>query len=196
MNIFKFEAYEGPTIFETETIEITVRGCNTGNWYVSTSGNDNNTGKINDPFATLDKALSMVNGEENLIVLTGGTYTIDHAINVPFTCTILGCGGATITNSANLRFFKVYQNQSLNIQDITLSFGGISVEVENDNFINNNKNNNPLYVILQKPEGGIILTASAGYVASGNEITITVTITDENGDPVEDAEVELYKVTT
>jgi len=197
VNIFKFEAYEGPTIFETETIEIIVRGCNTGNWYVSPNGDDSNTGKsINSPFATIDKAVSMVSGEENLIILMSGTHSIDHAINIPVSCIILGCGGATISNSTNLRFFKIYQNQSMNLQDVSLSFGNYTVAAGNDNFINNNKSNTPLYVILQEPPGGLILTASASYVKSGDEITITVTLNDEDGEPVEGADIELYKVTT
>ena len=38
-----------------------------------------------------------------------------------------------------------------------------------------------------------LLTVSKSYVHTGNSITVTVTLTDENGDPVEDASVELFK---
>jgi protocatechuate 3,4-dioxygenase beta subunit len=85
---------------------------------------------------------------------------------------------------------------TLNVQDVTLVFGNKSVEVEDANFINNNRNDTALYVILQSPRGGILLTVTAGYVAVGDEITITVTVTDDEGEPVEGAEVELYEVTT
>jgi protocatechuate 3,4-dioxygenase beta subunit len=41
-----------------------------------------------------------------------------------------------------------------------------------------------------------LVTVSSSYVHTGDTMTVTVTITDENGDPVEDASVELYKETT
>ena len=195
-NVFLFEAYYEGVLFASEELTVTVRGCSTGDWYVSPNGNDSGDGTSESPFATIDKAVSMVNGKENLIVLTSGTHTIDHTINIPVSCTILGCGGATVSNTTNLRFFKVYQNESMNLQDVTLAFGNYTVEVENTNFVNNNKTNIPLYVLLQEPLSGLILTASAAYVKSGDEITLTITLTDEDGEPIEDAEIELYKVTT
>ena len=41
-----------------------------------------------------------------------------------------------------------------------------------------------------------LVTVSSSYVHTGDTMTVTVTITDENGDPVGDASVELYKETT
>ena len=38
-----------------------------------------------------------------------------------------------------------------------------------------------------------VVTVSAQYVKSGGELIVTATVTDENGDPVEDASVELFK---
>ena len=195
-NVFKFEAYEGPTIFETETLEVTVRGCNTGNWYVSTSGNDNNTGKIDDPFATLDKALSMVNGEENLIVLTSGTHSTDHIYNVPYTCTILGCGNPTINNSVGLKFFRVYQNQSLNLQDITLTHDTSSTLVSNSNWINNNKNTNQLYVVISEGAGktSTILTLSTdkSTYTIGETIEIRGSLTDDELTALTGKSIKIY----
>ena len=195
-NVFKFEAYEGPTIFETETLEVTVRGCNTGNWYVSTSGNDNNTGRIDDPFATLDKALSMVNGEENLIVLTSGTHSTDHIYNVPYTCTILGCGNPTINNSVGLKFFRVYQNQSLNLQDITLTHDTSSTLVSNSNWINNNKNTNPLYVVISEGAGktSTILTLSTdkSTYTIGETIEIRGSLTDDEHTALTGKSIKIY----
>ena len=40
-----------------------------------------------------------------------------------------------------------------------------------------------------------LLTVTSQYVTSGSSVTVTVTLTDENGDPVEGASVALYKVT-
>ena len=185
-NVFIFEAYNGETLFATEEITINVRGCNTADWYVSTSGSDSGTGQSDDPFATLDKALSMVNGEENLIVLTSGTHSTDHIFNVPYTCTVLGCGDPIITSTDGLKFFRVYQNQSLNIQDITLTYDTSSSLIENSNWINNNKTNNPLYVVLREAAGKTLttITLSTDYstYTIGDTINITGTLKENEED--------------
>lgn len=193
-NVFIFEAHEGSNLLATEELTVNVRGCNTADWYVSTNGNDTNNGKsAATAFATIDKALSMVTGEENLIVLSSGTYSIDHTLNVPVSCTLLGCGEVSICNSDSLRFFRVHQNQSLNIQDVTLTDGTSSVAVENSNWINNNHSNTPVYVVIQ---GGMlfIISSFSAYVKSGGTVTIDVSLIDGDGEPITDAEVKLYKV--
>ena len=167
--------------------------CSNGDWYVSVNGNDNNTGKsINEAFATLDKALSMVNGEENLIVLTSGTHLINNPSSVRSTCTILGCGGAKIENTGSLKFFKLYPNISLTLQDVELEYDNSTSSVDNATFNNNNKSTTVLYVLL-KQSGNFVVTASSSYVKSGENITITVHLLDEQGEPIENAEVNLYK---
>lgn len=40
---------------------------------------------------------------------------------------------------------------------------------------------------------GILLTVTKNYVASSDTITITATVTDEDGEPVSGAEVKFYK---
>ena len=185
-NIFIFNAYYGNDLFATEKLTVNVRGCNTADWYVSTSGSDSGTGQSDDPFATLDKALSMVNGEENLIVLTSGTHTTDHIYNVPYSCTVLGCGDPIITSTDGLKFFRVYQNQSLNIQDITLTYDTSSSLIENSNWINNNKTNNPLYVVLSEAAGKTLttITLSTDYdsYTIGDTINITGTLKENEED--------------
>ena len=195
-NVFLFNAYYGETLFATEEIIVNVRGCNTGDWYVSTSGNDNNTGKSDNPFATLDKALSMCNGEENLIVLTGGTHTTDHIHNVPYTCTVLGCGDPIISNTTGLKFFKVYQNQSLNIQDVTLKHDDNTVLVENSNWINNNLTTNPLYVVISEGEAktSTILTLSTNKstYTIGETIEVTGSLTDDEETGLTGKSIKIY----
>ena len=185
-NIFIFNAYYGNDLFTTEELTVNVRGCNTADWYVSTSGSDSGTGKSDDPFATLDKALSMVNGEENLIVLTSGTHSTDHIFNVPYTCTVLGCGDPIITSTDGLKFFRVYQNQSLTIQDLTLQHDTSSSLIENSNWSNNNKTNNPLYVVLSEAAGKTLttITLSTDYstYTIGDTINITGTLKENEGD--------------
>jgi hypothetical protein len=40
-----------------------------------------------------------------------------------------------------------------------------------------------------------LLTVSKSFVKSGETMNVTVTLTDENGDPVEGASIALYKIT-
>ena len=39
-----------------------------------------------------------------------------------------------------------------------------------------------------------VLTVTQQYVKSGSDVTVTVTLTDAEGDPVEGASIDLYKV--
>ncbi|WP_405296349.1 hypothetical protein [Methanobrevibacter sp.] len=39
----------------------------------------------------------------------------------------------------------------------------------------------------------VLLTVPQSYVRTSETITVTVTLTDENGNPIEDAAIELYK---
>ena len=194
-NVFVFEAYEEGVLFASEELTVNVRGCNTGDWYVSVNGDDTNTGKsVEDAFATLDKALSCVMGEENLIILTSGEYSISSPLNVPLSCTVLGCGNAVIKNMENLRFFRVPQNQELNLQDVTLQYKAVSSSLDNNSFSNNNRNNTPLYVMLKKVSGAVV-SVSKSLVRSGDTVTVTVNVYDADGNPVKDASVDLYEVT-
>jgi pectate disaccharide-lyase len=52
-----------------------------GNWFVSTTGNDANAGTITAPFATLTKAISVVQAGE-VIYLRGGTYLPTATIHI------------------------------------------------------------------------------------------------------------------
>ena len=40
-----------------------------------------------------------------------------------------------------------------------------------------------------------LLTVTSSLVASGSTVTVSVQLTDEEGDPIEDASISLYKVT-
>ena len=40
-----------------------------------------------------------------------------------------------------------------------------------------------------------LLTVTSSIVASGSTVTVSVQLTDDNGDPIENASVALYKVT-
>jgi len=197
-NIFRFEAYEGHEIFATEEITVTVRGCSTADWYVNPStGDDTNDGTtINTPFKTITKALTMVNGEQNLIVLTSGTYTINNPLSVNTSSTVLGCGNAIIENTLNYKFFKVAQNQRLNLQDLTLTHDTSSEIITNHNWINNNKNNNPLYVVISEGANKTLtyltLNTDKSVYTIGETVQITGLLTDDEETTLSGKSIKIY----
>ena len=125
-------------------IIVTVKGCDTANYYVNTStGSDSNDGKSREyPFKTIEKAVSMVHGDKNSITIVGGNYTLSSPITVSENCTIMGCDdNITLSNTDN-KFFKLNKNVSLTLVNLTLGEGYVeSMEFTNHNQIN------PLYVI-------------------------------------------------
>lgn len=197
-NVFKFEAFEGMDIFATEELTVNVRGCNTADWYVNPlTGDDTNDGEtINTPFQTINKALSVVDGERNLIVLTSGTYTITSPLNVQTSSTVLGCGNAIIENTTNYKFFRVYQNQRLNLQDLSLTHNTSSERVDNTNWINNNKNNNPIYVVISEGAGKTLTLLSMDTdkltYTIGETIEITGLLTDDEETALSGKSIKIY----
>ena len=152
-NIVEIQAYNNDNIeFATETIKINVRGCNNADWYVSASGSDSNDGKTsNTAFATLQKALSSLTGDGNLIVIGAGDYTQNNALNVPNSCTILGCGEVTVENTNDNTFFSLPVNCNLTLQDLTLEYDTISLDIDSYTFVNENPNNQRLNVFIDEP---------------------------------------------
>ena len=50
-----------------------------------------------------------------------------------------------------------------------------------------------VYTLEYYLTSGVVVTVSAKYVKSGDTLTITATVTDENKDPISGASVELFK---
>ena len=77
-------------IIGTQEIIISVRGCNSGDFYVNpTTGNDSNDGKTRTTaFKTIQKAVDSVNGDKNLIILLSGVYEINEPVNITKNCTL------------------------------------------------------------------------------------------------------------
>ena len=195
-NNFVFIAYEGETEFAREELNVTVRGCTTADWYVSPNGDDTNDGKTNQtPFQNISKALSSVNGEENLIVLMSGIHTINQILSVPFSCTILGCGSPVVNNTDGLKFFNVLQNKELTLQNLTLKYESNQSMVSNVSYQNNNANHNGLYVMI--PEGVKIgtslniLTDKLSYVV-GESVDISGSLVDEDSVGLSGKTVKIY----
>lgn len=149
-NFIQFIAYDNNNEVLGEcTVEIQVKGCNNANWYVSSEGNDNNSGDINHPFKTLDKALSEVTSTKQLIVVQG-EITLETIPTVTQDSNILGCGQATIINDDTNKFFKIIggHNVNLSLTNITLQNDDNSIDITSMNYTNsNNQINNYLTVI-------------------------------------------------
>ena len=195
-NIFTFLAYAGDRLITTEELIVNVRGCTTADWYVSPNGADTNDGKSNQtPFQSISKALSMVNGEENLIVLMSGTHNINQILPVTYSCTLLGCGDPVINSTNSLKFFNVLQNQELLIQDVTLKHDTNEALVEDTLYQNNNLNYNGFYVVLREATKILTLievdTDKSSYVV-GNTVIVTGTLTDEQSAGLSGKSIKIY----
>ena len=195
-NNFVFVAYHGDVEFAREELTVNVRGCSTADWYVSPNGDDSNDGKTNQtPFQTINKALTMVNGEENLIVLMSGTHTINQILSVPYSCTILGCGSPVVNNTDGLKFFNVLQNKELTLQNLTLKYDTNQSIVSNASYHNNNMNRNGLYVVIR--EGIKIATSltvntnKSSYVI-GESIVITGSLLDGEAVGLSGKSIKIY----
>lgn len=132
----------------SEEIYITVKGCNSANWYVDAeNGNDTNNGNSKTTaFKTLKQALSHVEGEKNIISLLNGTYNLTPE-NITENTTITSCQeyNPTITCS-DPTFFRVYQNASLTLKNIRLNYKCCDLYSKFTVFKNENNVNYPLNV--------------------------------------------------
>jgi len=143
-------------IIGTEHITITVRGCTNADFYVSTNGSDDNDGRTSlTPFATIQKAVDKANGNQNLIAVITGDYTLTEPITINRSCSILGCTEVEIDNDHSNVFFRVPADTTLSLQDITLIYEENSAEITNMVVTNNNTDGSFSDVILDS--GGIVL---------------------------------------
>lgn len=132
----------------SEEIYITVKGCNSADWYVDAeNGNDTNNGNSKTTaFKTLKQALSHVEGEKNIISLLNGVYNILPE-NITENTTITSCQeyNPTITCS-DPTFFRIYQNASLTLKNIRLNYRCCDLYSKFTVFKNENNVNYPLNV--------------------------------------------------
>lgn len=132
----------------SEEIYITVKGCNSADWYVDAeNGNDTNNGNSKTTaFKTLKQALSHVEGEKNIISLLNGTYNLTPE-NITENTTITSCQeyNPTITCS-DPTFFRIYQNASLTLKNIRLNYKCCDLYSKFTVFKNENNVNYPLNV--------------------------------------------------
>lgn len=136
-------------IIREETITIIVRGCDSGDFYVSPNGNDKNDGKSRSkPFKTIQKAVNSVNGDKNLVILLGGDYDITKKISLKESCTIMGCGSVLVENLNDELFFNLPANKTLILQDLTLQYKGDICNVVDTTFVNSNGDGSSADVLI------------------------------------------------
>lgn len=132
----------------SEEIYITVKGCNSADWYVDAeNGNDTNNGNSKTTaFKTLKQALSHVEGEKNIISLLNGTYNLTPE-NITENTTITSCPEYNpIITCSDPTFFRVYQNASLTLKNIQLNYKCCDLYSKFTVFKNENNVNYPLNV--------------------------------------------------
>lgn len=132
----------------SEEIYITVKGCNSADWYVDAeNGNDTNNGNNKTTaFKTLKQALSHVEGEKNIISLLNGTYNILPE-NITENTTITSCPEYNpIITCSDPTFFRVYQNARLTLKNIRLNYKCCDLYSKFTVFKNENNVNYPLNV--------------------------------------------------
>lgn len=132
----------------SEEIYITVKGCNSADWYVDAeNGNDTNNGNSKTTaFKTLKQALSHVEGEKNIISLLNGVYNILPE-NITENTTITSCPEYNpIITCSDPTFFRIYQNASLTLKNIRLNYKCCDLYSKFTVFKNENNVNYPLNV--------------------------------------------------
>lgn len=196
VNTFKFEAYDSQSnLIGTEIVDITVKGCLNGDVYVSENGDDDTgDGTYDNPYKTLDKALSQITTTQNLIVVLGNV-TLSGTSFVSTNCTILGCGEATITNPISNRFFNIMGNKNitLSLLDLTLNANGAVSYVKSMDYNNSNqKYDNYLSVIVHggKPILHVELDKDV-YYYNYDIMRVTGTLTSKEGNPISNASLDI-----
>lgn len=192
----------------SDFFDVVIKDCATADWYVDIENGDdeNGTGAINNPFKTLQYALSKVEGVKNTISLKNGTYIIDDELTINNNVNILGCSEAII-KSATRNFFKVTNERVLSLSNITLQYSTATLHSVFDVFTNHNINNNPLYIRLLFIDGvsNIDLEAYDKQGKSINSVTwliddyiiLEAQLLDSNSkpQPIAGETIEFYKIT-
>lgn len=132
----------------SEEIYITLKGCNSADWYVDAeNGNDTNNGNSKTTaFKTLKQALSHVEGEKNIISLLNGVYNILPE-NITENTIITSCPEYNpIITCNDPTFFRIYQNASLTLKNIRLNYKCCDLYSKFTVFKNENNVNYPLNV--------------------------------------------------
>ena len=160
---FIFRAYEkyqdmieeNSRYLESDIIKITIKGCNSADWYVDcVDGLDTNEGKTRETaFRTLTHALKQMHGSENVIALINRNqnFNIENVQIIDENCSIISCpAGATIYQNNGWEFFKIMQDCNLYLQNIKLKHKCCTMHSVSTDFIDQNALNYPIHVAIPK----------------------------------------------
>ena len=198
--VFKFIAKPLDTryeVLESDEIIITVKGCNTADWYVAVDGDDNNAGTKDNPFRTLPKALSMVEGSKNVVVLRNGTFPINSMQTIDTPTSIISCQGAVIRDDNHYDFFNILQDCSLYLMGITLKHKCCEMYGVDHSFVNKNLTQNPVYLrinpeLMCKPPVDVRIDDVMTEIYAHSSFTVEGTLINTKDDvPVADEEIQL-----
>ena len=144
----------------TVEFDVKIIGCDDSNFFVSTTGNDNNDGLTPaTAFKTLQKACNSLQTDNSLIGVLQGEYTITDKVLVPYSCMIMGCGNVIIENTTDNRFFRLSPAKELELQDIKLKYDEDTHVVTQGLWVNHNSDE-PLNVITHEIDDYIIVITS------------------------------------
>ena len=198
--VFKFIAKPLDTryeVLESDEIIITVKGCNTADWYVAVDGNDNNAGTKDNPFRTLPKALSMVEGSKNVVVLKNGTFPINSMQTIDTPTSIISCQGAVIRDDNHYDFFNILQDCSLYLMGITLKHKCCEMYGVDHSFVNKNLTQNPVYLrinpeLMCKPPVDVRIDDVMTEIYAHSSFTVEGTLINTKEDtPIPNEEIQL-----
>ena len=144
----------------TVEFDVKIIGCDDSNFFVSTTGNDNNDGLTPaTAFKTLQKACNSLQTDNSLIGVLQGEYTITDKVLVPYSCMIMGCGNVIIENTTDNRFFRLSPAKELELQDIKLKYDEDTHVVTQGLWVNHNSDE-PLNVITHEIDDYIVVITS------------------------------------
>ena len=194
VNEFRFIAYnKNMEQIADETIEITVKGCNNGDFYVSSNGDDIlGDGTKENPFFSLTRALENITDIKNTVIVQGDV-NIDDATIVNNSCDIIGCGNACIHFDLDNKFFHILGNKNLafSLTDINLDSNGAITYFESSNYNNQNIGfDNYLTVLVHGGEPVLtIYTDKLSYFYYYDNIKLHGTFKSKEGNPIKNTNV-------
>ena len=90
--------------------------------YVANEGSDSNSGSFDNPYRTIEYALSQVTDTRNIIYIKEGSYN-EHDLNVLLSTNIFAMGDVTIDAEENGRIFNVESDINFTLKEMTLKNG-------------------------------------------------------------------------
>lgn len=203
INILRFEAYSSESNHNSDNligsveIPIIIRGCDDGDWYVKSSGNDETgDGSKTHPFKTLTKALSVVSSSQDLIIVQG-SLELNNEDSIPYVntnCTIMGCDNGQLYSNYKRQFFHLTggRDVTLRLVNISLKNNELASNIRTIDYVNSNSEfDNYETVIIHG--GATILTATLNTTRffPKDRINITGKITNKDGNGLPNQELTL-----